>query len=528
MTRLKFFLKTSALVFIFLAGAKVLNFFKKILIGKLFGVSSVADAFFAASTLPYYLCVFFDSIFFLVFLPMFHEIISKKGSESARGSLQAILIFVLASSLLITAFFWGNSRGMMRQLVPGFKPGQLVMTANLFRIFSLAIVFMALRAVFQALNSFYNHYTAAASTGFVDSLTMLAVTLAAWKSGGIYAAAWACVAGALVSFLVQVLSLARHPDIFPNRFSFNPKPPARLFVLLLPMAVVWTLQQVPILILNRFGSGMWEGTIAAVNISQTLSTVPMALLSQTVLFAVFPSMIKRSRESGTDLRDTFLNTLRGAFLILIPLGFLISALANPIAAFFFEGGGISSEGARRIANSLVCFGWASFALYADLFMSQSLIGLRQTLPAIALYATRAILTCLLGYLFSFWWDYQGLALSFSAALALNFFIFFPLFFKDSPLGGKWGEFFRYSLKLMAAASPAFLLGLVINHWPVIIWMKLSKLVIAGASALSSLVFLALYFHLASKLGLKEMHLIRENAKGFFKRKPAPEPQPEGV
>ncbi|HLD49719.1 MAG TPA: lipid II flippase MurJ, partial [bacterium] len=435
MSRLKFFLKTSALVFIFLAGAKALNFFKKILIGKLFGVSSVADAFFAASYLPYYLCVFFDSIFFLVFLPMFHEIISKKGNESARNSLQAILIFVLGSSLLATVFFWGSSGWMMRQLVPGFKTGQLAMTADLFRIFSLAIVFMALRAVFQALNSFYNHYTAAASTGFVDSLTMLAITLAAWKTGGIYAAAWACVAGAVVSFLVQVLSLSRHPDIFPARLSFSLGPPARLFVLLLPMAVVWSLQQVPILILNRFGSAMWEGTISAVNISQTLSTVPMALLSQTVLFAVFPSMIKRTGEPGADVRETFLSTLRGAFLILIPLGFLISALASPIAAFFFEGGGISAEGTRRIANSLACFGWASFALYADLFMSQSLIGIRKPLPAIFLYTTRAGLTCALGYFFSMGWDYQGLALSFSMALVINLFVFFPIFFKASPLGG---------------------------------------------------------------------------------------------
>ena len=52
-------LKTSLVVFLFLVGAKLLNFLKKILIGQLFGVSTVADAFFAASYLPYYFAIFF-------------------------------------------------------------------------------------------------------------------------------------------------------------------------------------------------------------------------------------------------------------------------------------------------------------------------------------------------------------------------------------------------------------------------------------------------------------------------------------
>ena len=529
MARLKFSLKASAFVFIFLAGAKALNFFKKILIGKLFGVSSVADAFFAASYLPCYLSVFFDSVFFLVFLPLFHEKVSQKGNEDARRFLQDILLFILGVSVLGTVVFWSCAGGLMHALVPGFKTAQAAMTVDLFRIFSLALVFMALRAAFQALNSFYGHYTTAASTGFTDSLAMLAVTLAAWKSGGIYAAAWAAIAGAAVSFLIQALSLARHPEIFPGRLSFNPVSPGRFFVLLIPMGLVWALQQIPLLILNRFGSGMWEGTISAMNISQTLSTVPMALLSQTVLFAVFPSMVRMNGEKdGEDVRSTFLRTLRGAFLILIPLGFLISALARPMAVFFFAGGGISLEGTRRIADSLVCFGWAAFAMYADLFMSQSLIGLRKTLPAIFLYTTRALMTCGLGYLFSYWWDYRGLALSFSAALMINLFVFFPVFFKASPLGGKWDGFFAHSFKLLLAASPALFLGLLINHWPVQAWMKFSKLFLAGTAAAGSLVFIPVYFYLASRLGVEELKMARENLKSFFKRKASREPRLEGV
>lgn len=508
-------LRTSILVFGFLIAAKILNFFKKILIGKLFGVSSVADAFFAASYLPYYLAIFFEGVLFLGFLPLFSQLREEKGEEEAnRFATQiALLVFLLTAALVGAA--WWLAPGVTGTLVPGFSPSERDLTCSLFRILSGVVIFISLRAFFQALNSYFEHNGWAASSGFVDSLVMIAVTLIVWKALGIHGAAWAAVVGTFTAFVFQALFFFRRHPFRPLGLVWEKAWLGRLFYFLLPMGIIWIFQQVPLVVLNRFGSGMWEGTISALTLSQTLTTVPMGLVSHTVLLAVFPSLAKQASEpTPENVRETFFQTLRGGFLVLIPVGFLLTASARPLAAFFFDGGGISEEGTRRIANSLACFGWATFALYADLFMSQSLIAVRKTFPAILLSGSRAVLTYFFGYFLSTLWDYQGLALSFSLALAVNLYLFFPVFFRNSPFRGQWKALFRYSAKVILAASPILLAGGVANRWSVAEWMSFPKTALLASLVLGFLALTLLYGLLLSWLKVEEIRSVfREFERG---------------
>lgn len=478
-------IKVSAIVFFFLVSAKVLNFFKKILIGQLFGVSWVADAFFAASYLPYYVAIFFEGIVFLGFLPIFSQVLSQKGKEEANQFVSEVLIFVSLVTVFLVLLAWVGAPWIIREIVPGFSAGKQELTRSLFQILSLVVIFISLTSFFKALNSYFEDNAVAASSGLLDTAVTIGLTLLTWKFLGIAGAAWAAVVGALTALTFQAASLFRKHLVFSARFSIRTAWLKQLFVFLIPMGVIWAFQQIPVVILNRFGSGMWEGTISALVISHTLTTVPMGLVSHTVLFTVFPSLAKQAHQATPEeVRQTFFQTLRGGCFILVPVGFLLTGLARPLAALFFGGGGISIEGTQRIANSLACFGWATFALYADLFMTQSLIAVRKTTPAIFLSASRAVLTYVIGYVLSIHWDYQGLALSFSLALVINFFLFFPLFFRMSPFSQGWGDLFKYSLKLVLASSFAFLILAATRQWSVAEWLSsprwfLALILIAG-------------------------------------------------
>ena len=512
-------LKTSALIFLFLVAAKALNFFKKILIGQLFGVSWVADAFFAASYLPYYLAIFFEGILFLGFLPLFSQVMTEKGKEEANQFVSEILFLIVLLTGSLAALAWWQAPWVIHELVPGFSSEEQELTRSLFRILSLLVVFISLTSFFKALNSYFENYTLAASSGLVDTGVMMAATLVTWKAWGIHAAAWASVGGAAVALANQALPLFRRHLVFPERFQIQTQWLAQLFLFLIPMAAIWAFQQIPLVILTRFGSGMWEGTISALTIAQTLTTVPMGLVSHTVLFAVFPSLAKQANGmNGLEAKGTFFQTLRGGFLILLPVGFLLTALARPVAVLFFRGGGITPEGTIRIANSLTCFGWATFALYADLFMSQSLIAIRKPLAAVFLCASRAALTYGIGYILSTYWDYQGLALSFSLALAVNLFFLFPLFFRLSPFRGEWKNLFQYGARLILAASPALFLGVFLSRWSVGQWLSFSPWVLVGILATGFTGGLGCYGLILYGVGVKEVRsVVQELAKAWGRR-----------
>ncbi len=506
--RLDSVLRASAIVSLFWIGAKLLNFFKKILIGKLFGVSWVADAFFAASYLPYYLAIFFEGILFLVFLPLFSKIVAEKGEEEGKQFAAQVLLFVFLVTALLAALAWWKAPWIVHELVPGFTAPKQDLTLSLLQILSLVVIFLSLGSFFKVLNSYFGAYGLAASSGFVETVVMIGVTLVSWRIWGVYGAAWGSVAGALTALAIQSGFLILEKGILPKQWVLRSPWLRQFFYALLPMMGIWGFQQISLVILNRFGSGMWEGTISALTIAYALITVPMGLVSHTVLFAVFPSLAKQGNEVDPEnAKATFFQTLRGGFLLLIPLGFALSAFARPLAALFFDGNGVSHEGTRRIANALTCLGWATFALYADVFMVQSLNAVRKSLPALLLCAARAIVTYLLTYLLSDWWDYQGLALSLSLALVINLYLFFPLFFRLSPFQGEWNNLFRYSGKLVLASSPVALMGWFLNQGPITQWLGLSKPVLILGLGAGGAAGIVSYVLLVSWLGVGEVRLL---------------------
>jgi len=471
----------SLLIFIFLLSAKLLNFVKKILIGRLFGVGDTADAFFAASYLPYYLAVFFEGAIFLAFLPAFASIRARLGEAGERDFVkQMFFVFALLGAALIILMnvFSGF---IIPQLVPGFKPEKMLLTLPLFRIMTLVLVFISLSTFFQALNSYHRHYVLAASSGFVDTAGMIGVTLISWKLWGITGAAWGSVFGAFLAFLTQMSFYFKKRGLWPP-MAFPTGLLKPCLQGLVPLAAVWFFQQAPLLILTRFGSGMWMGTISAMNIAQTLTTVPMGLVSRTVLLSIFPFLVKQAHEDSSQAASaTFFSTLRASFVLLIPAGILLSAFAKPIAVIFFSGGGIDAEGTRRIAHSLIGFGWSLFVLYADLFSAQSLIAMRSARSALWITLLRAVLTYSICYYFSSWWDYQGIAFGFSVALVINFFVFFPMCFQISNLRTEWKKLFGLAGQLWLASVPLIAAGIFLNRADVESYLEKSRLSLLGSS-----------------------------------------------
>jgi len=453
-------LQAGTIVFLMIVAAKFLNFFKKILIGNVFGISWVADSFFAASYLPYYTAVFFEGIVYLGILPLFSRIAAEKGEDEGRRFLSGMFPWILFLTGLVALVFCWGAPWIVREMVPGFRPERLDLTENLFRVMSFVVVLIASCSFFQSLNSYFGRYAIAASSGFVDSFMMISLTLLMFRAGGIFSAAWASVAGALTALTVQAFFLFRRYKIFSRGILIRLADLFRLLEILFPLGMIWAFQMLPLVILNRFGSGMWQGTISSLAIAQGIIVVPTALVSQTVLISVFPSLARQVGEGKAgEAKETFFQTLRAAFFILIPAGFLLSGLSVVIASFFFSGQGIDPEGSRRIANALALLGWGTFAFYADLFMTQTLVTMRKILPAILLCVTRALLMYGISYFFCVWWDYRGLALSFSLSLAVNYFILFPLILKFTSLTGRWKELNGYVFKIIIAACPLLLSGL---------------------------------------------------------------------
>ena len=455
-----------------LIAAKALNFVKKIMIGKFYGVTFLADAFFSASYLPYHAAIYFEGIIFLLFLPLLAEIRQKQGpAESEKFSLFFGLV-LLAGAALVSVLMALLAPWIIGELVPGFSADERGLIVELFRVMSFAVLLISLCTFFQAMNSFSGRRIFSSTSALTDAAVMIGV-LTLTSGFGIQAAAWASLAGALTAFFCQMGAWlrGRHFRFATPSLDAQKKWLRRLGGLIIPMGFLWALQQCPFVILNRFASGMWAGTISALSIAQTMTSVPMALVNQTVLLAVLPLMARQAYgQSAGSAEKTFFQTLKSSFVLLVPAGITLSALSRPVSVLFFSGGGILPEGTARIANCLSFFGFSLFALYADLFTSQSLVSAGRVWPALVLAATRAVMTYAIGYGLSSLWDYRGLAFSYSAGLLGNFFLFAPWFLARFLNWRGWTALFKTVFRAAGASIPGLLVGFYAHHWTLREWM----------------------------------------------------------
>ncbi|MFA7001932.1 MAG: lipid II flippase MurJ, partial [Candidatus Omnitrophota bacterium] len=358
----EFTLKIGAVVFFFVVAAKLLNFLKKIMVGSLFGISWEADSFFAATYLPYYAAVFFEGVIYLGFIPRFSRILAEEGEKAAKFFAGGMLAWLILLSGMLAVGFCLGAPWVIRGIVPGFKVHSIALTQELFGIVNFVILFITLSSFFQSLNSFFGQPLKAASSGLTDSLAMITVTFLTYRWLGIYGAAWGAVTGAFLAFCLQAFFLRQRYRFLGLGLRLRLRPLAELVKILLPLGMIWVFQMVPLVILNRFGSGMWQGTITSLTIALGIMVVPTGLVSQTILISVFPSLAKQASEATPEnVRSTFFGTLRATFFVLIPAGFLLSGFSGPMAALFFGGQSGASEGTIRIANALACLGWSAFA-----------------------------------------------------------------------------------------------------------------------------------------------------------------------
>ena len=144
--------------------------------------------------------------------------------------------------------------------------------------------------------------------------------------------------------------------------------------------------------------------------------------------------------------------------------------------------------------------------------------MRKTVPAIFLCGTRALLTYGFCYIFTAWWDYRGLALGFSAGLVVNFFIFFPLFFRFSPFKKGWKSLYAHTAKLSLASIPILLTAWWMNRWPIDSWAASSKAVVLAAIGAGFLIGGGIYLFLCMLLRVKEIHSVfRPLKEGWIQR-----------
>lgn len=339
--------RSSLLITFFLGIDKIAGFVKLLLITRYFGTGADADAYAAAAQLPELLqAMLLGGALAAALVPVYSAYVSKSEHENAEALARTVLTLTMIISAVVcsvTAYF---SPWLVEQfLVPDFPPAQQQQTAQLMRIFMLAMGLLSIASVTSALLNARHHYLTPALGALLTDLGQIAGLYLLVPTQGIYGLAWGNIFGILLLISVQLIPYLRLGIGIMPQLALRLAGLRETLYLLWPRIVTMGVYQASDLFFIRLASRLPEGVISAYFYALlVMVTMPRSLFQSGIATVLFPTLSDLYNQKQTDKFKMMLSYgIQAVLAMLIPSIIGLIALGPSAFAFLFQRGEFGAE-----------------------------------------------------------------------------------------------------------------------------------------------------------------------------------------
>ena len=360
MTKKSGTLRTVTIMMIITFAGKALGLLRDSKVGSYYGTDSVVGAAFNyASVLPrQFLDILFASAVSASFIPVFNEVLERRGREEAFKLSHNFISVILTASVFVTVIFMLLANPIIHIYSRGSNPEALPLGADLLRIMLLTIVISCLAFSLTGVLQSLGEFNAPAAMGLVSNGVILIYFFLFMDRFGVYGLCVAYVLGWLAQFLIQLPFLIRNK--FGYRFRINLKDEGlrRIGLLMLPVMVSTWVTPINIVV-NGYVAQMdvyGKQSFNAIMYANNLYTVLSGVLVLSVTNVIFPKLSVQA--ANVDLKafgNTMTQTIRALFFLLAPMAFGLAALSRPIIRLFYERGQFTALSTDLTSSALIFF-----------------------------------------------------------------------------------------------------------------------------------------------------------------------------
>lgn len=266
------------------------------------------------------------------FIPLFTDL-RKKNSESEAFQFTSIVMTILLLvfiSLGAIVFYYSNEITALRT-GSQFTPLQIQIASDLTRIMIVAQILFAISNFYTGILQSYQRFIIPAISPLFYNLGIIIGSFLFRPMLGIYAAGVGVVLGAFLHMLIQV------PLVFKLGFRYKPSlnvffpGVARLFKLMPPRVLTYSLTEVQNLALGFFATSIGSVSYVVIKLGMRLMTMPIRLFGVSIGQASLPFLSEESssfdREKFTALVTQSLNQIS---FFAVPASVLLLILRVPI------------------------------------------------------------------------------------------------------------------------------------------------------------------------------------------------------
>ncbi len=423
--------KSASVIGIATLSSRILGFLRDIVIARLFGVFSLAQAFVIAFKIPnLFRDLLGEGASNAAFVPVFSEYQLRHSKEEFWELANVVLSLLLVGLSAITLLGIIFSPLIIRIIAPGFvlDPAKLTTTIKLTRIIFPYIILISLAAYAMGLLNSLKHFAVPAFAPCLLNISIIVFALIFGES--IKGLALGVLLGGVLQLAIQI------PVLYKKGFRMKlPKtlrhPAAKTIgLLLLPRVFSSCVYQLNNFVDSIFGSLAWivgEGGVAILYFSYRLILFPLGIFSTALSQAILPTFSTQAlAESHDKLKETLSFGLRATFFLLLPASAGLMALSKPIIATLFQGGRFDAYSAELTSGALFFYSIGLFAYGSTRVLQACFFALKDTLTPAKISFLALILNILFNSLLMFPMKIAGLALATSISGIISFFFLFSI------------------------------------------------------------------------------------------------------
>lgn len=343
--------------------SRLLGFARNAVVGALFGQSWKADVLNAVFTIPFNLRkLMAEGAFSTAFIPVLSKSLvidpsKKKSIELTRAILTFQVLVLMPLTLLCIAF----AQPIIALLAPFQDPQKQALAVDLFRWFINYLFLISLSAVLMAVLNSHNEFAIPAISPVLFSLAVILSLVILFPFCDIYAQIPGVLLGGLAQILFQYFYFRKLGyTMKPLRKFWTPelKETLKKWAPALSISGIALLdQQISI----TLAATLKEGSVSALSNAIVFWQLPAGVLSASVITVFFPRMSRQvAQKDWKTAAKTMTQGLELQALLLIPAGFFMGFLSEPIIGLAFQRHNFTYNDTVLAAQVLAILSWGLF------------------------------------------------------------------------------------------------------------------------------------------------------------------------
>jgi len=348
--------KITFLIMLITIASKISGFGRDVVLSYFYGVSSIADAYLIALTIPGTIFSFVVTGVTTSFIPMYSNISQEKSIDEADKFASNILNGILIICTIIIFVVWIFTPQIVKLFASGFKDEILKLAVGFTKISITGIYFNGLISVFVGYLQIKNQYIVPAFIGIpLNIIIVCSILLSAVMINPAF-----LPVGNVIATASQLLFIL--PFIYKQKFSYKlvldykDKYTQKILYLALPVILGVSVDQINVLVDRTIASQIAVGGIAALNYANKLNMFIQGIFVLSVTTVMYPKISKMAAERRmSEFKKTISTAIDGISLLIFPVTAGSMFFAEPIVKLLFGRGAFDAQAIDMTSSALLFF-----------------------------------------------------------------------------------------------------------------------------------------------------------------------------